>query len=118
MTQERFEKILTTYGHYHETRGKDPETWGLFTIVNLNHQSRGRITIGVQFCNPDGTCKDTKVLDEFLGLFDTCDPAIGGDHPIAGMDERSGSWRRRTARGTGRLQWSAAGVRSGEGYAA
>ena len=93
MTQERFEKILTTYGHYHETRAKDPETFGLFTILQMGHQSRGRITIGVQFCNLDGTCKDTKVLDEFLGLFDTCDPAMGGEHPVAGMDQRLGGRR-------------------------
>jgi Berberine and berberine like len=29
----------------------------------------------VQFCNPDGTCKNTKVMDEFLALFDACKPS-------------------------------------------
>ena len=29
----------------------------------------------MQFCNPDGTCKNTKVLDEFLALFDACKPS-------------------------------------------
>lgn len=88
MTQERFEKILSTYGHYWETRGKDPDTWGLFTLMGLNHKSRGRLHIGVQFCNPDGTCKDTKVLDEFLNLFNTCDPTIAESGPVSRPDER------------------------------
>jgi FAD/FMN-containing dehydrogenase len=113
MTQERFEKILTTYGHYHETRAKDQETWGLFTILQMGHQSRGRITIGVQFCNLDGTTKDTKVLEEFLGLFDTCDPAIGGEHPVAGMDQRLGSGGRRGGPGGFNGQPQACGVARG-----
>jgi FAD/FMN-containing dehydrogenase len=31
--------------------------------------------ISAQFCNPDGTCKDTRVLDEFLALFDAYHPS-------------------------------------------
>ncbi|MEO6911711.1 MAG: BBE domain-containing protein [Edaphobacter sp.] len=91
MTQEKFEKILSTYGHYHETRGKDPETWGLFTIIVLTHKARGRFNINLQFCNPDGTCKDTKVLDEFLELFSTCNPSMSVNGPMAPPDERYGS---------------------------
>jgi hypothetical protein len=71
-----------------ETRGNDPDTWGLFTGMGLNHQSRGRLGIGLQFCNPDGTCKDTKALDEFLNLFNTCDPTISAGGPIGGVNER------------------------------
>ena len=32
------------------------------------------ISMSLQFCNPDGTVKDTKVLDEFLATFDECKP--------------------------------------------
>ena len=51
-------------GHPHhlrpllETRGKDPDTWGMFTFLGLSHRSGGRIGISAQFCNPDGTCND------------------------------------------------------------
>ncbi|RZU39632.1 FAD-dependent oxidoreductase [Edaphobacter modestus] len=74
MTPERFEAILTTYGHYYETRGKDPDTWGMFTALGLSHRNSGRIGISVQFCNPDGTCDDLTVLNEFIDLFQPCKP--------------------------------------------
>ncbi len=74
MTPERFESILSTYGHYWETRGKDPDTWGLFAIMGLTHRSAGHLGISIQFCNPDGTCKDLGVLNEFIALFAPCGP--------------------------------------------
>jgi FAD/FMN-containing dehydrogenase len=74
MTEEKFEAILKTYGKYWETRGKDPDTWGLFTILGMTHRSAGHLGISIQFCNRDGTCNDQKVLNEFLALFQPCDP--------------------------------------------
>jgi FAD/FMN-containing dehydrogenase len=74
MTEERFETVLKTYGNYWETRGKDPDTWGMFTLLGLTHRSAGHLGISIQFCNPDGTCKDLKVLNEFLALFQPCRP--------------------------------------------
>lgn len=74
MTQERFEAILTTYGRYWETRGKDPDTWGMFTLLGLTHRSAGHLGISIQFCNPDGTCNDLRALNEFIGLFSPCKP--------------------------------------------
>jgi FAD/FMN-containing dehydrogenase len=91
MTQERFATILNVYGNYWETRGKDPDTWGLFTLLGLTHQSAGRLGISVQFCNPDGTCKDLRVLNEFLELFSSCNPAMSSPAgPVTGTDERMG----------------------------
>lgn len=77
MTEEKFAKIFNAFGGYFATRGKDPETWGLFSIIEANHKARGYLRISVQFCNPDGTCRNTKVLDEFLSLFDDCKPSAG-----------------------------------------
>lgn len=74
MTDDKFEAILKTYGNYWETRGKDPDTWGMFTIFGLTHRSAGHLGISIQFCNPDGTCNDLKVLNEFLALFQPCGP--------------------------------------------
>jgi hypothetical protein len=74
MSEERFEAILKTYGDYWETRGKDPDTWGMFTLFGMTHRSAGHLGISIQFCNPDGTCQDLKVLNEFLDLFQPCKP--------------------------------------------
>ncbi len=77
MTEEKFAKIFNAFGGYFASRGKDPETWGLFSIIEANHKARGYLRVSVQFCNPDGTCRNTKVLDEFLSLFDDCKPSTG-----------------------------------------
>jgi FAD binding domain/Berberine and berberine like len=89
MTPERFEAILTTYGHYLETRANDPDTWGMFTYLGLTHHSSNQIGISVQFCNPDGTCNDLRVLNEFLDLFQPCNPTMGASaaaHAKKGAD--------------------------------
>ena len=77
MTPERFTKILTTFGDYWETRGKDPDTWGMFAVLVVSHQAGGRFGMSVQFCNPDGTCKDLSVLTEYLDRFQDCKPTSG-----------------------------------------
>jgi hypothetical protein len=86
MTPERFEAILTTYSHYFETRGKDPDTWGLFTGLGLTHRGTGGGGIGIsaQFCTPDGGCDDLRVLNEFLDLFTPCEPVQGNPAIPAG----------------------------------
>jgi hypothetical protein len=77
MTPERLEMILTTYSNFWETRGKDPDTWGMFTVLVLSHRSGGgRFGLSVQFSNPDGSCSDLKVLNEFLALFHPCKPIV------------------------------------------
>lgn len=120
MTEERFDSILKIYGNYWETRGKDPDTWGLFALLLLSHRSSGHMGISVQFCNPDGTCKDLKVLNEFLALFEPCGPvqttpataaAIRGEHaiPHAASDACWGTEM------MSRHLWLDATVRGGEG---
>jgi FAD/FMN-containing dehydrogenase len=74
MTEERFERILYLFSNYWETRGKDPETWGLFSIFNLSHRSSGRLSMSVRFTNTDGTVNDTRVVEEYLSIFDECKP--------------------------------------------
>lgn len=75
MTEDRFATIVKTFGNYWETRGKDPETWGLFAVMGLSHSSTQHFGISLQFCNPDGTVKDLTVLNEFLDLFHLCSPS-------------------------------------------
>jgi len=79
MTPERLYRILYLYSNYFDTRGRDADTWGLFTIMNISpgNPKMGRspnIGMSVMFTNPDGTVKDTKVLDEFFAMFDECSP--------------------------------------------
>lgn len=83
MTEERFARILYLFGNYWETRGQDPDTWGLFSIFGLNHRSSGRLSLSVAFVNPDGTVKDTRVVEEFLAVFDECKPVAEiTRHPV------------------------------------
>lgn len=83
MTEERFARILYLFSNYWETRGRDPETWGLFSIFNLSHKSSGHLGMSVTFTNPDGTVKDTRVVEEYLAMFDECKPVseITSVHP-------------------------------------
>jgi FAD/FMN-containing dehydrogenase len=74
MTEERFARILYLFSNYWETRGRDPETWGLFSIFGLSHKSSEHLSMSVTFNNPDGTVKDTRVVEEFLAMFDECKP--------------------------------------------
>jgi hypothetical protein len=63
----------------------------MFTLFGITHRTAGHLGISIQFCNPDGTCKDLKVLNEFLDLFQPCKPmqttpataaATGGDRAL------------------------------------
>src|SRR5581483_2954735 len=82
MTEDRFVTILTTYGHYWETRGKDRDTHGLFSILDVSHSSSKRFGLSLQFCNPDGTCDDLSVVNEFLSFFSPCKPSFGTPAPV------------------------------------
>lgn len=87
MTEGRFVEVLLKFGDYWATRGKQEDTWGLFSILNLSHSSRGRFNLGLQFCNPDGTCRDLGVVNEFLDRFEDCKTAsehtaIRGDQVV------------------------------------
>ena len=86
MTEEKFTKLLITYGEYFEGRGKDADTWGLFSGLNVgpkggNRRSDagwggGRIGVGAQFCNPDGSVKDLTAFHEFFARFKEFEPVV------------------------------------------
>jgi hypothetical protein len=71
-TVEQFVEIMKTFGVYWETRGQDPDTWGMFAVLVVSHQSNLHFGMSVQFCNPDGTCRDLTVLNEYLDRFVHC----------------------------------------------
>ena len=76
MTPERLHRILYLYSNYWNTRGHDPETFDLFCIMSLAPVTgaNSRFGMSVQFCTPEGTVENTKVLDEFFAVFDECKP--------------------------------------------
>jgi len=75
MSEDQFVSLLMTYGDYWATRGLDPDTWGLFAILDIGSRSNGRLGMYIQFCQADGTVKDLSVLQEFLARFDKFHPA-------------------------------------------
>ena len=91
MTDARFAALLGAYGDYWETRGTQPDTWGLFSMLKLTHRSANQIVLVSQFCDADGTCRDLTVLNEFLERFRPCGPvAIKGPVPGYGPAQREG----------------------------
>ena len=91
MTEEKFTKILTTFGDYWEGRGKNPDTWGMFGMMGLHGRTpEGRISFDVQFCNPDGTSDDLSVLHEFFDRFASLRPdPINETAPFGGRSQNS-----------------------------
>jgi FAD/FMN-containing dehydrogenase len=86
LNEAKFTKLLTLYGDYWEGRGKDPDTWGLFALLGVSAGAgpNGRIGIGVQFCNPDGTTADLTVLHEFFARFAELNPTFGNQRQNGG----------------------------------
>ena len=76
LTEAKFTKLLMTYGDYLEGRGKDKDTWGLFTMMGVSPAAgpQARIGVHVQFCNLDGTANDLSVLHEFFDSFKGLNP--------------------------------------------
>ena len=72
MTEDRFVRYLRTVGEYWETRGQDPDTWGMFAVTSISHASTGGFGMSVQFINPDGSCSDLTVLNDYLDRFLHC----------------------------------------------
>ena len=72
MTEERFVRYLRTFGEYWETRGQDPDTWGMFAVTSISHASSGGFGMSVQFLNPDNSIFDLSVLNDYLDRFKAC----------------------------------------------
>ncbi|ADV82511.1 FAD-dependent oxidoreductase [Terriglobus saanensis] len=84
MTEEKFIHIVQTYGGYFEKRGKDPDTWPLFTFMGLNRRgpegSRGGIGISAAMHGMNGE-PDLSIPTEFLDLFLKCGDALSDPNP-------------------------------------
>ncbi|MDX6464263.1 MAG: hypothetical protein QOE55_7960 [Acidobacteriaceae bacterium] len=77
MTEDQFVALLTSYGDYWATRGRDRDTWGLFALLGVGpRRYHGWLAMHIQFCQPDGKVDDLSVLHEFLAKFDRFDPTL------------------------------------------
>lgn len=77
MSEEQFTNLLVAYGDYWATRGRDPDTWGLFVIFVMGARGpNGRLGMHAQFCQPDGTANDLSVLHEFFDHFRAFHPVV------------------------------------------
>lgn len=76
MTEEKFIDIAITYGHYFATRGREPDTWPMFTMMGLTHRtSNGRMNVSATWHDMDGK-NDLSIISDFLDLFLKCDTKI------------------------------------------
>jgi hypothetical protein len=66
MTPEKFTAILTTYGRFCETRAQEPDAWGLYGVLDINHKANETFSLSTQFCNQDGTLHDPRPQQELL----------------------------------------------------
>jgi hypothetical protein len=70
LTQERFDKLLSIYGNFWNTRGRDPQTWGLSSVMTIGRRHPdSSINIAIQYCNADGNANDLAIVHEFLNRF-------------------------------------------------
>lgn len=93
MTEDRFVRFLTAFGKYWETRGQDPDTWGMFAVISISHAVNRSFRMSVQFLNSDGSCNDLTLLEEYLNQFSGC----GG---VATTTKAAGTNRPATAQST------------------
>jgi FAD/FMN-containing dehydrogenase len=84
MSEERFAGLLMAFGSYWEEQGKDADTWGLFSLMEITPQARGYLGVHTQFCKPDGTAEDLAILNEFLDRFAPFQPALMPSHRAPG----------------------------------
>lgn len=116
MTEDKFTRILVAFGDYWEGRGKEPDTWGLFSLLEVTPQERGFFGLHCQFCQPDGTADDLTVLNEFLRRFDAFGPTSAIPlTPSPGMHRMNLRTHRSPNSGATRIPWLDATVGSGGG---
>jgi hypothetical protein len=96
MTEEKFIQIAQIYGGYMAGRGRQPDTWPMFTVMALSHKTpNGRINVGATWHDMNGS-GDLSVPTEFLDLFLKCgdaaaltDPQTSSHAPSSGRFQMS-----------------------------
>ena len=75
MTEDKFVKIMRTYGAWMERTSPKKEAAGLFAALYLNNPASGRVRIAAELTTESGPVKDLSVLFDLLDQFQPCQPA-------------------------------------------
>ncbi|WP_323117834.1 FAD-binding oxidoreductase [Burkholderia alba] len=62
----RFDDFVTAYGDFLSAADREPDTYGLFTILKLTHVSAGNIGLVVQYTDRHGGIADLGPLQAFM----------------------------------------------------
>jgi hypothetical protein len=77
LTPDRLFHLLSIYGQYWNTRGRDTATWGLAAVLTIGpRRPSNGINISLQYCNAEGIAGNLEVLQEFIERFSPLDPSI------------------------------------------
>ena len=82
MSEEKFVRILTTYGQWMVDNDRKKESWGLFSGLYINNKESGRLGVRAEFTAAEGPVKDLSVMNDFFDRFQPCKP--GSAHPDGG----------------------------------
>jgi hypothetical protein len=88
MTQDRFVRILTTFGEYWEKNDQNKETKGLYAMLELRSKFSGRFGIDALLFNSEPNTRNVDLLTNFLDLFQTCKPLAEAPVGYTGEDNR------------------------------
>jgi hypothetical protein len=76
ITRDRLYQLLSIYGSYFNTFGRDVTTWGLAAVLTISpRRPSNAIRIDLQYCNVEGNAGNLDVVNEFLSQFAEFDPA-------------------------------------------
>ncbi len=75
MSEDKFVKILMTYGAWMEANSPKKETWGLFSGLYITHKSTGRLSVRGELTTAHGKVTDLGPLYDLLNSFAPCRPA-------------------------------------------
>ncbi|QMR41483.1 FAD-binding protein [Klebsiella aerogenes] len=65
ITRTDFDTFLNAYYTWFAKNDNDPNTWGLFTKLDLRHVNSGPINLGIHFIDSSNGVTDTAVLEDF-----------------------------------------------------
>jgi hypothetical protein len=77
ITSDRLFRLLSIYGEYWNTRGRDISTWGLAAVLTIGpRRPTNGINIALLYCDAEGAAEDLAVLKEFIERFSELNPTI------------------------------------------
>lgn len=86
---EKFLVFLNRYAQYYDESNKNPETYGLFSMLKLTTYQTGKIALTVQYCDKDGKVADLTPFKHFLSMLKGTDSEHAVE--VLALDSHMGS---------------------------